>query len=135
AGIVVPICGQWAWNGGWLQRIGFFDAAGSAVLHVTGGAAALAAAIIAGPRSGKYNRDGSSNLIPGHSIPMASVGVLLMLAGWVPYMLAAGYEHGGLSRAAMNTVLSASAGTILAVIISNVRYGKPYAIRHYGALR
>src|SRR5207244_146120 len=54
-GIVVPLCGRWAWNGGWLQRLGFFDAGGAAVLHVAGGACALVAAIIVGPRNGKYN--------------------------------------------------------------------------------
>src|SRR5206468_859868 len=99
---------------------------GSAVLHVAGGAAALAAALIVGPRSGKYNRDGSSNFIPGHSIPMMSIGVILMLAGWAPYLLAATSIHGGFSdAAAMNVLLSASAGALTALLISNARYGKP----------
>src|SRR5256712_361582 len=112
AGIIVPLCGQWAWHG-WLQRLGFFDAGGAAVLHVTGGVAAFAIAFIAGPRAGKYNRDGSSNLIPGHSVPMVSVGVLLMLAGWIPYLLAATWLHGGLTdHTAMNILLAAAAGTI-----------------------
>src|SRR5437867_3389265 len=82
------------------------NAGGAALLHVAGGACALIAAIIVGSRTGKYNRDGSSNLIPGHSVPMLSVGMLLMLAGWVPYLLAATYLHGGLSpRTAMNVLL------------------------------
>jgi Amt family ammonium transporter len=125
-GIIVPLAGLWTWQNGWLQRLGFFDAAGASVIHVAGGAGALAAALIVGPRSGKYNRDGSSNFIPGHSIPMMMVGVVLMLAGWIPYVLAATSIHFRMSdHAAMNVLLSAAAGTITALLISNARYGKP----------
>src|SRR2546423_1205760 len=81
--------------------------AGWAVLHARGGAAALAAAIIVGPRTGKYNHDGSSNLIPGHSVPMASVGVILMLAGWVPYLLAATMLNRGLTSHTAGNILLA----------------------------
>jgi Amt family ammonium transporter len=125
-GLIVPLCARWAWQDGWLQRIGFFDAGGACVLHVVGGAAALAGALVVGPRAGKYNRDGSSNLIPGHSMPMLSVGVMLILAGWIPYMHAATLMHGGLSgRTAMNVLLAASAATVTALLLTNARYGKP----------
>ena len=129
------MCGYFAWDeGGWLHRIGFVDIGGASVLHVVGGLAALAGAVIAGPRSGKYNRDGSSNLIPGHSVPMASVGVLLIFAGWLPYMLAASALHGGTSRVALNVVLCASAAAIVAVIVSHARYGKPDIMLTYSGL-
>ena len=135
AGLVVPLAGHWAWDAGWLQRLGFFDAAGASVLHVAGGTCALVAAIVIGPRTGKYNRDGSSNLIPGHSVPMMSVGVLLILTGWIPYLLAATSLHGGLSgHAAMNVLLAAAAGAITALLLSNARYGKPDIVLTWAGL-
>ena len=135
-GIVIPLCGQWAWNDqGWLRRMEFFDAAGASVLHVAGGMFAAVGAIVAGPRAGKYNRDGSSNLIPGHNVPMVSVGVLIMLAAWTPYVLGASQLHGGfLPRAATNVLLSASAATVVAALISNVRYGKPDILLTYSGM-
>ena len=135
AGVVVPLCGHWAWDGGWLQRLGFTDYAGASVLHVAGGCFAAAGAIVAGPRGGKYNRDGSSNLIPGHSVPMASVGTMLMLAGWIPYVLGAAALHGGLGpKTPMNVLLAASSGTIAAVLFSRFRYGKVDVMLTYGGL-
>ncbi len=136
AGIVIPVVGQWAWNGGWLQKhLGFFDAAGSSVLHVTGGLAAGVAALMIGPRSGKYNKDGSSNFIPGHSLTMSSVGAILMLAGWVPYVLAGTSLTGGLSpQTAINVILAGSAGALTAIVLSNARYGKPDVILTYAGL-
>lgn len=135
-GLVVPLCGAWVWSSnGWLRRIGFEDAAGASVLHVVGGMFALIGAMIAGPRSGKYNRDGSSNLIPGHNVPIVSIGVVILLAAWVPYVLGAAALHGGLAgRAAINVLLSASAGCVVAALISNVRYGKPDILLTYGGL-
>ena len=134
AGIVTPIAAQWAWNGGWLQReLGFFDAAGACVLHVTGGLAAAVAAVMLGPRTGKYNTDGSSNFIPGHSIPMISVGAVLMLTGWVPYTLAA-TPSGSWAQSAINVLLAGAAGTLTAVILSHVRYGKPDVMLTYSGL-
>jgi Amt family ammonium transporter len=136
AAIVIPIAGQWAWNGGWLQKqLGFYDAAGASVLHVTGGLAAAVAAVLIGPRTGKYNTDRSSNFIPGHSIPMLSVGAILVLAGWVPYLFAATSLTGGLTQqTAINVLLSGSAGTLTAIILSNARYGKPDVMLTYSGL-
>ncbi|MEO6435405.1 MAG: hypothetical protein ABIP55_06540 [Tepidisphaeraceae bacterium] len=134
-GLIVPLCARWAWNGGWLQRIGFFDVAGASVLHVTGGLFAAAGAICVGPRNGKYNRDGSSNMIPGHSVPMASVGVMLMLVGWIPYVLAASAMNATAGpKTAMNVLLAASSGTIVAILISRARYGKVDIMLTYGGL-
>ena len=136
AAVVVPVAAHWAWGEhGWLHRMNFFDAAGASVLHVTGGACALAGAWVVGPRSGKYNRDGSANLIPGHSVPMASVGVMLMLAGWVPYVLFAAMLHGGFtSKTPGNVLLSGCAGALMSAVLSHVRYGKPDIMLTYSGL-
>jgi Amt family ammonium transporter len=130
-GIIIPIAAQWAWGSGptgsgWLRRLGFFDAAGASVLHVVGGLFALSGACIVGPRTGKYNHDGSSNLIPGHNAVMVSLGAMLMLAGWLPYVIAASEAHGGLSsRTPTNVLLAGSSAALLAAVLSNLRYGKP----------
>jgi Amt family ammonium transporter len=145
AAIVVPLAGRWAWHGGWLQRMGFIDVAGASVIHVAGGLCAAAGAVLVGARSGKYNRDGSSNFIPGHSAPMASVGVMLTLAGWTPYVLAAMLMPAAavatatissftLGRAAMNVILAAAAGAIVAAIVTRAKYGKPEIMLTYSGL-
>ena len=136
AAVVVPLAGRWAWNHGWLQRMGFIDVAGASVIHVAGGLCAAAGAVLVGARSGKYNRDRSSNFIPGHSAPMASVGVMLMLAGWSPYVLAASGAANpwAAGRTAINVVLAAAAGTLVAVIVTRAKYGKPEIMLAYAGL-
>jgi Amt family ammonium transporter len=129
AGLVIPICASWVWNG-WLARLGFVDVAGATVLHVVGGMFALIGAIAVGPRPNKYNRDGSANLIPGHNVPIVSVGVVLILIGWTPYVVGASMNP----RAGMNVLLAASAGTLAAVMLSHFRYGKPDILLTYGGL-
>ena len=127
AAIVVPICGYWTWiNTGWLNRLGFIDAGGASVLHLTGGLVALIAAIAVGPRLGKYNTDGSSNLIPGHSVPQAASGILLMAAGWIPYIVGASLLHlsNGI-HAATSVLLAGAAATVVSYGLSRSRYGKP----------
>jgi Amt family ammonium transporter len=136
-GLVVPLCARWAWGsmgdagvgtaarGGWLKEMGFFDAAGAAVLHVSGGLFAGVGAYLVGPRTGKYNRDGSSNLIPGHSVPMASLGVVLLFVGWLPYVLGATVLYGGFgAKTPMNVILAASSGALAAMLLGAGRYGK-----------
>ncbi|MEA2709473.1 MAG: ammonium transporter, Amt family, partial [Phycisphaerales bacterium] len=135
AAVVVPLAARWAWNDGFLQRNGFIDVAGASVIHVTGGLFAAAGAVVVGARSGKYNRDLSSNFIPGHSAPMASVGVMLMLAGWVPYVLAASAANGSVvGRAAINVILAAAAGTVVAALVTRAKYGKPEIMLTYSGL-
>jgi Amt family ammonium transporter len=139
AGLVVPLAGQWAWNG-WLRAQGFIDIAGASVVHMTAGLCAAAGAVLVGPRGGKYNRDGSSNFIPGHSVPLASVGVVMMLIGWIAYVCAAAAVHrvsagGGMldpmvqqltvARAALNVLAAAAAGGLTALVCTQLRYGKP----------
>ena len=151
AAIIVPLAGRWAWHGGWLQRMGFIDVAGATVIHVAGGLCAAAGAVLVGPRAGKYNRDGSSNFIPGHSAPMASVGVMLMFAGWMPYVLAAtlvphtqfvagvrfstvSVDTMTLGRAGLNVILAAAAGAIVAAVVTRAKYGKPEIMLTYSGL-
>lgn len=75
---IYPVSGHWIWGGGWLAKLGFVDYAGSAAVHTVGGVAALMGAIALGPRIGKYNKDGSSNAIPGHNIPLGALGVFVL---------------------------------------------------------
>ncbi|MGI9597209.1 MAG: ammonium transporter [Acidimicrobiales bacterium] len=81
-GVIYPIVVSWQWGGGWLAERGFSDFAGSGLVHMTGGFAALAGAMIIGPRIGKYAADGTPRAMPGHSIPLAMTGVLLLFIGW-----------------------------------------------------
>ena len=94
--------------------------------------------MLVGARNGKYNRDGSSNMIPGHSLPLASVGVVVMLIAWLPYVFGASAAHGGEfgagPRTAINVLLSAAAGGLAALVSSLVRYGKPDVVLIYSGL-
>lgn len=81
-GLLYPVTGHWIWGGGWLAKSGFWDFAGSTVVHSVGGWAALAGAIILGPRFGKYGPNGTINAIPGHNMGLAMIGALVLWLGW-----------------------------------------------------
>ena len=125
--IIYPIAGHWIWGGdGWLAAKGMRDFAGSTVVHSVGAWAALAGAMVVGPRIGKYNADGSSNAIPGHNLVLAALGVFILWFGWY------GFNPGstlaqvdGIAYIAVTTTLAASAGGTAALIISWVHAGKP----------
>jgi len=127
--LIYPVVGHWIWGGGWLAEMGMIDFAGSTVVHSVGGWAALAGAIMLGPRLGKYNKDGSSNAIPGHNIPLATLGVFILWFGW--YGFNPGSTLSGTSQAistvAVNTTLAAAAGAIAAMFFVWIRYKKPDA--------
>jgi Amt family ammonium transporter len=134
ASLVVPLAGYFAWTG-LLARLDYIDEAGASVVHLAAGMSALAVAILVGPRTGKYNRDGSSNMIPGHSLPMASVGVIVMLVAWGPYVLGAGAIYRGFGvYGAFNVLLAAAAGALAALAGSVIRFGKPDAMLTYSGL-
>jgi Amt family ammonium transporter len=134
AAIVVPIAAQWAWNG-WLARRGFTDAAGASVVHVAGAMVAAAGAFVVGPRSGKYNRDGSANMIPGHNLPLASIGVVVILIGWIPYVLGATALGGGLTgRTPINVLLAGAAGGVVSLLVGRWKYGKIDVMLTYAGL-
>jgi len=134
ASLVVPLAGYFAWTG-LLARLDYIDEAGASVVHLAAGMSALAVAILVGPRTGKYNRDGSSNMIPGHSLPMASVGVIVMLVAWGPYVLGAGALYRGFGvYGVVNVLLAGSAGALAALAGSVIRFGKPDAMLTYSGL-
>ncbi len=129
--VIYPIFGSWAWGslfhgGGWLEKLGFIDFAGSTVVHSIGGWAALAGAIVLGPRTGKYGKDGKPRAIPGHNIPMAAVGVFILWLGWFgfnPGSTTAGNKD--IAMIFVNTNLSAAAGCIMAMLTSWIIFKKP----------
>lgn len=125
--LIYPVVGHWIWGGGWLAAKGMIDFAGSTVVHSVGGWAALAGAILLGPRLGKYNKDGSSNAIPGHNIPLASLGVFILWFGWFGFNAGSTTSGTDLSIAviAVTTNLAAAAGAVAAMITVWLCFGKP----------
>lgn len=123
---IYPVVGHWIWGGGWLAEMGIIDFAGSTVVHSVGGWAALAGAIVLGPRIGKYNEDGSANALPGHNLLMAALGVFILWFGWFgfnPGSTVAGTDL-SIASIAVTTNLAAAAGAVMAMIVSWVKYGK-----------
>jgi len=121
--ISYPITGSWEWGYGWLDDKGFHDFAGSTLVHACGGAAALVMAILVGPRSGKYTKDGIKP-IPGHSMPLAAIGVFLLWFGWYGFnggsVLSGDPE--GVSFVFVTTSLAAAAGAIGAFVVSSIAF-------------
>ncbi len=132
-GLIYPIFGAWAWGGlfngsGWLEALGFIDFAGSTVVHSVGGWAALAGALVVGPRVGKYAEDGTPRNIPGHSLPLAALGVFILWLGWFGFN--AGSTTAGttaIAKIAMNTFVAAGAGAATAMAVTWIDGGTPDA--------
>ncbi len=122
-----PFTGSWKWGGGWLQGMGFHDFAGSTLVHAFGGFGALAGVILLGPRLGKYKADGSVSPIPGHSMPLATIGVFMLFLGWFGFnggsVLSA--DEAGVSKVFVTTTLAGCAGGMLGLITSWLVFGKP----------
>ncbi|MFS4448153.1 ammonium transporter [Maribacter sp. 2307UL18-2] len=123
-GLVYPIVGAWKWGGGFLDAWGFYDFAGSTLVHSVGGWAALVAIALLGARIGKFGEDGKPKAIPGHSIPLATAGVLILWLGWFGFnggsVLSADPEL--TSLVLVTTSLSAAAGGVAAMILSYILY-------------
>lgn len=129
-GVIYPIQGSWEWGGGWLDaQFGFSDFAGSTLVHSTGGWAALTGAIILGSRAGKY-ADGKSHAMPGSSLPLATLGTFVLWLGWFGFnggsQLALGSvaDADAISNIFINTNIAACAGVIVAMIGTQLIYGK-----------
>jgi Amt family ammonium transporter len=130
-----PLYGNWVWGGGWLSELGVnlglghghVDFAGSSVVHMTGGFAGLAGAIVLGPRIGKFRRGGVIGLIPGHNLPMAVVGTLILAFGWFGFnagsSLAASDPRIGVI--AVNTMLASAGGALAALLYLWERHNRP----------
>ena len=125
--LVYPVVGHWIWGGGWAASLGMFDFAGSTVVHSTGGWAALAGAIVLGPRLGKYSRDGKSLPLPGHSLALATIGVFVLWFGWFGFnpgsTMAA--DAGAIGRIAVATNTAAAAAAIAASLTAWLLLKKP----------
>jgi len=119
-----PITGMWKWGGGWLNAAGFYDFAGSTLVHSVGGWAALAAVLVLGPRTGKYLSGGRIKPIPGHSLPLATIGVLLLWFGWFGFnggsVLSA--DPVAVSLVFVTTSLAAAAGAVGAFFVSYLKF-------------
>lgn len=126
---VYPVVGHWIWGGGWLQQLGMIDFAGSTVVHSVGGFSALAGAMVLGPRIGKYNKDGSSNAIPGHNIALAFLGVFILWFGWFGFNPGSTLSASSpaIATIAVNTAIAAAAGAFSAMMFVWIRYRKPDA--------
>lgn len=125
--IIYPVVGHWIWGGGWLSKLGMIDFAGSTVVHSVGGWAALVGAAVIGPRVGKYNKNGKPNVIPGHNITLAALGVFILWFGWFGFNAGSTLSgiDGGIGRIAMTTNLAAAVGALTAMILTWVKFGKP----------
>lgn len=130
SGLVYPVLGAWHWGGGWLSGLGFKDFAGSTIVHSTGGWAALAGALILGPRVGKYDAEGRPRAIPGSSLPLAALGTFILWFGWFGFNGASELALGSaadavtIARVFANTNMAAAGGVVTAMILSRLLYGK-----------
>jgi Amt family ammonium transporter len=126
-GVMYPVTGHWIWGGGWLAGMGFWDFAGSTVVHSVGGWAALAGVVMLGPRIGKYSKEGKVLPIPGHNMSSATLGVFVLWLGWF------GFNPGSTMAAdplaighiAVTTNTAAAAATLSALVTAILLLGKP----------
>ncbi len=128
-GVLYPISGSWQWGGGWLSEAGFSDFAGSTVVHSVGGWAALAGAIVLGPRIGKY-KDGKTIPMPGSNLALATLGMFILWLGWFGFnggsQLAAGTvgDITDIGRIFANTNMAAASGAVVALAVTQIMYKK-----------
>ncbi|MFP5308310.1 MAG: ammonium transporter [Actinomycetes bacterium] len=126
--IIYPIVTHWQWGGGWLSELGFYDFAGSTLVHMTGGVAALMGAAILGPRIGKYGKDGKPRALPGHNVPFAIFGVFILWFGWFGFnggsTLGATGQGAAIGNILLTTNVAAGAGALAAGIVIWMTAGK-----------
>ena len=129
-GFIYPIQGYWKWGGGWLDAQGFFDFAGSGVVHMCGGAAALAGVLLLGARKGKYGPSGEVRAIPGANLPLSALGTLILWLGWFGFnggselMISNVGEANAVSLVIVNTNMAAAGGLVAALITARLWFGK-----------
>ena len=128
--LIYPIVGAWTWGGGWLNEMGFQDFAGSTIVHSTGGWAALAGALVVGPRLGKFRSDGSVKSTPPSNVPIVTLGVFILWLGWFGFNGGSQLALGGaadavaMSNVLVNTNLAAAAGVMAAISVSRPLLGR-----------
>ena len=129
-GFIYPVQGFWKWGGGWLDAKGFLDFAGSGVVHLCGGAAALAGVLLLGPRKGKYGPGKQINPIPGCNLPLAALGTMILWLGWFGFnggselIVSNVDEANAVSLVFVNTNMAAAGGLVFALILARVWFGK-----------
>ncbi len=129
-GFIYPIQGYWKWGGGFLDSLGFFDFAGSGVVHLCGASAALAGVLILGARKGKYGEDGSIHPIPGCNIPLATLGTFILWLGWFGFnggselIISNVSEANTVALVFVNTNAAAAGGVVAALITAHILFGK-----------
>ena len=130
-GFIYPISGYWKWGGGWLDQLGFYDFAGSLVVHAVGGFAGLAGAIVLGPRIGRFGKNGNSKPMPGSNLALSALGVLILWIGWYGFNPGSQLAISGADNTnavmliAANTTLAAAAGTVAAMLLAWGLFKKP----------
>ena len=130
-GLIYPISGAWKWGGGFLDAMGFYDFAGSLVVHAVGGFAGLAGAIVLGPRIGRFKEDGSPNSMPGSNLAMSTLGVFILWVGWYGFnpgsqlLISGSVNVHAVMLIAANTTLSAAAGAVFAMVTGWLLFKKP----------
>lgn len=129
--IIYPVSGHWIWGGGWLSELGFHDFAGSTVVHMAGGTAALVGSILLGPRIDKYTKDGKVNALPGHSITLAALGVFILWFGWFGFNGGSTASFTGddailsVSSIFITTNLATAVSTTTVMLLTWIVYKKP----------
>jgi len=129
-GFIYPVQGFWKWGGGALDEAGFLDFAGSGVVHMCGGAAALAGVLLLGPRQGKYSADGKVNAIPGANLPLAALGTFILWFGWFGFnggselKVSNVDEANAVAQVFVNTNIAAAGGLVAALITARLMFGK-----------
>ena len=127
---IYPVVGAWTWGGGWLDSLGFQDFAGSTIVHGTGGWAALAGALVVGPRRGKFRSDGTVLMTPPSNVPVVTLGVFILWFGWFGFnggsqlALGSAADVVAMSHVLVNTNLAAAAGVVAALAVSRPILGR-----------
>jgi len=129
-GFIYPVQGYWKWGGGWLDQAGFLDFAGSGVVHMCGGAAALAGVMLLGARKGKFGPKGEVRAIPGANLPLAALGTFILWLGWFGFnggselKVSDVGEANAVARVFVNTNMAAAGGVVAALILAKLWFGK-----------
>ena len=128
--VIYPVEAHWTWGGGWLAKIGFHDFAGSNCIHMVGGICGLIGAAMVGPRIGKFVKDKAGKVtkigaFPGHNLPIGCLGVFILWLGWYGFNGAAATTIDELASVFVTTTIAPSVATLVAMIITWVKYGKP----------
>ncbi|MDQ7091281.1 MAG: ammonium transporter [Methylococcales bacterium] len=129
-GFIYPLQGYWKWGGGFLDGLGFYDFAGSGIVHLCGATAAVAGIILLGARKGKYDNDGNITPIPGCNMPLATLGTFILWMGWFGFnggsqlIISTVNDANAVARIFVNTNASAAGGVVAALIVAHILFGK-----------